>query len=60
MGKTKRAVEGVYVDPEKLELLREYSRTTGIPRSVLWREALDDLLLKRKIVKKGGAAKKRP
>lgn len=64
MGKTKRLAVAIYVDHEKYALLSEYSRETGIPRAVLWREALDDLLVKRKVMKrsetKGGAAKRRP
>jgi hypothetical protein len=46
MGKTKRKQEGIYIDHEKFALLVQLSTKTKIPRSVLWREALDDLLLK--------------
>lgn len=51
MGKTKRATETLYVDPEKLELLRKLAEQTRIPRAVLLREALDDLLVKHKVLK---------
>jgi Ribbon-helix-helix domain len=54
MGKTNRKLVGVYVDHDKYALLSEYSNATGIPRAVLWREALEDLLVKRKLLKKGG------
>ena len=46
MGRTKRAIETLYLDPEKLELLKQFAAETRIPRSVLLREAVDDLLVK--------------
>jgi predicted transcriptional regulator len=46
MGRTKRAIETLYLDPEKLELLKQLAADTRIPRSVLLREAVDDLLVK--------------
>jgi len=46
VGKTKRKQEGIYIDHEKFALLVRLSTQTRIPRSVLWREALDDLLTK--------------
>jgi predicted transcriptional regulator len=46
MGKTLRKAEMVYVDPDRFELLAQLARQTRIPRSVLWREALEDLLIK--------------
>lgn len=51
MGKTKRKPEMIYVDHEKLERLKQLARTTRIPRAVLWREALDDLLIKHEVSK---------
>lgn len=51
MGKTKRSVEVTYLDPEKLELLKRLSADTRIPRAVLMREAVDDLLAKHGILK---------
>jgi len=51
MGKTKRKPETIYVDHEKFELLDQLAKTTRIPRSVLWREALDDLLTKHGMLK---------
>ena len=46
MGKTLRKAEMVYVDPDRLELLVQLARQMRIPRAVLWREALEDLLIK--------------
>jgi hypothetical protein len=46
MGKTKRKQEAIYIDHEKFALLVQLSTQSKIPRSVLWREALDDLLTK--------------
>jgi hypothetical protein len=60
MGKTKRRMVGVYVDHDMYALLSEYSNATGIPRAVLWREALEDLLVKRKVLKKGGPKRALP
>jgi hypothetical protein len=51
MGKTKRAVESLYIDHEKLDLLKQLASETGIPRSVLLRMAVDDLLRKHKLLK---------
>ena len=46
MGKTLRKAEMLYVDPDRLELLVQLAKQMSIPRSVLWRQALDDLLIK--------------
>jgi hypothetical protein len=46
MGKTKRKAETIYIDHEKFELIARLSERTRVPRAVLWREALDDLLAK--------------
>jgi hypothetical protein len=52
MGKTKRKQEAIYIDHDKFALLVRLSTKTKIPRSVLWREALDDLLAKHGIAKR--------
>lgn len=57
MGKTKRSVEVAYLDPEKLELLKRLAGDTRIPRAVLMREAVDDLLAKYGLLK---PAKRKP
>jgi hypothetical protein len=46
MKTTRRQFETVYIDPDRLKLLKELAAKTRILRSVLWREALDDLLVK--------------
>jgi len=46
MGRTKRKMHSVYLDPEKHELFMQLSRTTRIAQAVLLREAVDDLLKK--------------
>ena len=51
MGKTHRSVEVAYLDPEKLELLKTLATRTRIARAVLVREAIDDLLVKYKLLK---------
>jgi hypothetical protein len=51
MGKTKRKIETIYMDHEQFEGLKQLARITRIPRAVLWREALDDLLKKHGVPK---------
>jgi hypothetical protein len=46
MSKTKRAYETIYLDHDKLTALKALAERTRIPRAVLAREAIDDLLLK--------------
>jgi hypothetical protein len=55
-GKTNRAIESLYLDQDKLDLLKKLAADTRIPRAVLAREAIDDLLIKYKVLKapKGG------
>jgi len=52
MGKTKRKPEAVYIDHDKHDMIVELARRTRIPRAVLWREALDDLLRKYGVLEK--------
>ena len=56
MSRTKRAIETLYLDSQKLDLLRQLAKQTRIPRAVLLREAVDDLLLKHKLLKPGRRA----
>jgi hypothetical protein len=51
MAPRKRSVEVAYLDPEKLDLLKQLAAQTRIPRAVLIREAIDDLLVKYKLLK---------
>jgi hypothetical protein len=46
MGRTKRKMHSVYLDPEKHELFMQLSQQTRIAQAVLLREAVDDLLKK--------------
>ena len=55
MGRTKRKMHSVYLNPEKHELFMQLSRTTRIAQSVLLREAVDDLLKKYRVAE--GVAK---
>ncbi len=52
-GKTTRAIESLYLDQDKLKLLKQLATDTRIPRAVLLREAVDDLLVKYKVIKSG-------
>jgi hypothetical protein len=49
--------ETIYLKPEKFELLATLAETTRIPRAELEREAIDDLLVKYKVLK---ATKRKP
>ena len=51
VGKIKRLAEMAYLDADKLKLLKELAEETRVPRSVLLREAVDDLLIKHKKLK---------
>lgn len=51
METTKRKFETVYIDHDRLKLLNELAAKTRIPRAVLWREALDDMLVKYGVLK---------
>jgi len=41
----------LYLEPEKAELLNQLHRDTRIPKAVLLREAVDDLLMKYGLLK---------
>lgn len=43
---TIRHQQGIYLDREKAALLDELSAETRVPKQVLMREAIDDLLVK--------------
>jgi hypothetical protein len=51
MGKTKRTIETLYLDQDKLDLLKQLAEKKRIPRAALLREGLDDLLVKYKVLK---------
>ena len=52
-------LQSLYLEPEKTELLDELAAETRIPKAVLLREAVDDLLIKYKKWKKARGARKR-
>lgn len=52
MGKTKRHQQALYLDHEKAALLDELARESRIARAILLREAVDDLLIKFKKMKR--------
>jgi len=43
---TKRTAQLMHLDSDKVELLKELAVETRIPKSALMREAIDDLLVK--------------
>jgi Ribbon-helix-helix domain len=55
MGRTKRKMHSVYLDPPKHELFMQLSQKTRIAQAVLLREAVDDLLKKYQVAE--GVAK---
>ncbi len=44
---TKRTAQLFHLDPDRVKLLKDLSAETGLPKSALIREAIDDLLVKR-------------
>jgi hypothetical protein len=52
VGKTKLTGKLLHLEPEKAKLLEQLARKSGVKQSVLMREAVDDLLLKHKMVPK--------
>lgn len=51
MGKTTKHQQPLYLEPEKAELLNQLAAQTRIAKAVLLREAVDDLLVKYKLLK---------
>lgn len=51
MGKRDLLQQSIYLEPEKAKLLDELAADTRIPKAVLLREAVDDLLVKHKRLK---------
>lgn len=54
--KRNKHLQSLYLEPEKARLLDELAAQTRIPKAVLLREAVDDLLIKHRELK----ASKRP
>lgn len=51
MSNTTQARDTLYLEREKLELLKKLAAETRIPRAELLREAVDDLLVKHRKIK---------
>jgi ribbon-helix-helix protein len=51
MGKTTKHQQALYLEHDKAALLDQLSEQTRIPKQVLLREAVDDLLMKHKLLK---------
>jgi hypothetical protein len=51
MGKTTRHTQPLYLDHDKAALLEQLSAQTRIAKAVLLREAVDDLLVKYRLLK---------
>jgi predicted DNA-binding protein len=58
MGRTTKHQQALYLEHERADLLDQLSLQTRIPKAVLLREAVDDLLVKHKVLK--SADLKRP
>jgi predicted transcriptional regulator len=58
MAPRKLHAQPIYLEPEKAGLLDELAMDTRIPKAVLLREAVDDLLIKHGKVRKAPKPKK--
>lgn len=56
----KLTAQPIYLEPEKAVLLNELAAKTRIPKAVLLREAVDDLLAKHGATKGPTSSKKTP
>lgn len=54
--KRKKSMQTLYLEPDRAELLDQLAAGTGIPKARLLREAVDELLVRYKLLK----APKRP
>ena len=51
MGRTTKHQQALYLEHERAEQLDQLAQQTRIPKAVLLREAVDDLLVKHKVLK---------
>ncbi len=51
MGRTLKHQQALYLEHDRAELLDQLAQQTRIPKAVLLREAVDDLLVKHKALK---------
>lgn len=47
--KRKKLLESIYLEPEQAAALKRLAKETGLPKAVLLRKAVDDLLAKQGI-----------
>lgn len=50
-GRTKRKQVPLYLDPDRVELLNQMAKKTGLTKQDLLRQALDALLVRHKLLK---------
>jgi predicted DNA-binding protein len=60
MGRTTKHQQALYLEHERAEQLDQLAQQTRIPKAVLLREAVDDLLVKHKVLKSGDAKRQPP
>jgi predicted DNA-binding protein len=60
MGRTTKHQQALYLEHERAEQLDQLAQLTRIPKAVLLREAVDDLLVKHKVLKSGDAKRQPP
>ena len=51
MSPRKKNLQSLYLEPDRAELLDSLAATSRIPKAVLLREAVDDLLIKHKVLR---------
>ena len=51
MSPRKKDLQSLYLEPDRAELLDSLAATSRIPKAVLLREAVDDLLVKHKVLR---------
>ncbi len=51
MATRKKHLQSLYLEPDRAELLDKLSAKVRIPKAVLLREAVDDLLIKHKMLR---------
>jgi predicted DNA-binding protein len=60
MGRTTKHQQALYLEHERAEQLDQLAQLTRIPKAVLLREAVDDLLVKHKVLKSADAKRQPP
>jgi predicted DNA-binding protein len=60
MGRTTKHQQALYLEHERAEQLDQLAQQTRIPKAVLLREAVDDLLVKHKVLKSADGKRQPP